>query len=292
MNGLFRMYGIYIIMVVALAGLAVVLFGLNSPIQLSGGSNSLLSTCSPDDPTCIPGYGSPSIGGSTGSKTKTPTNNIGGTTGTGSSGSISTTATKTKAAANYETTAFSGTCDTVCHVTSCAELQSIKDDCDAGTCSGTYVLDNNINCAGFNYNNDGKGFMPIGRNDPYFTGIFDGKGFSITGLYINRPDNTYATGLFGYTSGATIKNVGLINVEITGGPDVGGLIGASEGDTVSNSYVESGSVNGNGDACGGLIGDANGGIIDDCYIASVNVNSGGSGVGGLVGHTSMSAVIT
>jgi len=59
LSNIFRVYGIYIIMVVALAGLAVVLFETGAPIQLSSGT--ILADCAPDDPACIPGYGTPSV---------------------------------------------------------------------------------------------------------------------------------------------------------------------------------------------------------------------------------------
>ena len=60
MGTILRTYGIYIIMVVALAGLAIVLFETGSPIQLAGTSGTV-SECPPDDPACIPGYGAPSV---------------------------------------------------------------------------------------------------------------------------------------------------------------------------------------------------------------------------------------
>ena len=48
-----------------------------------------------------------------------------------------------------------------------------------------------------------------------FTGTFNGNSYTISNLYIDIP-STNDVGLFGYTSGATIENVGLINVNITG----------------------------------------------------------------------------
>ncbi|MCX6773816.1 MAG: hypothetical protein NTY68_02340, partial [Candidatus Micrarchaeota archaeon] len=289
LNGLFRVYGIYIIMIVALAGLAIVLFGSNSPIQLSGGSN-VLSTCAPDDPTCIPGYGSPSIG-ETGSKAKAKpsSDNIGGTAGTGSSsdsGSISTTATKAKTSISYviESMSGSGTLLDPYMITSCQDLQNMSANLGAN-----YSLANNIDCAGFT-NIDGLGFMPIGNSTNTFTGTFDGRNFTISNLYINRSaqDNV---GLFGYISGGIIKNVGLINVNITGRDTVGGLVGSTNYGLVTNSS-STGTVNGR-DTVGGLVGYLyswlKSGVVNS-YSAGT-VKGTGNSVGGLIGVSAYPSVI-
>jgi hypothetical protein len=93
---------------------------------------------------------------------------------------------------------------------------------------------------------------------PAFTGHFDGKGFKISNLFMNRP-NQDNVGLFGYiNSVATIANVELETCNITGKSYVGSLIG-SIGTTISGTSVvlddchASGTVLGV-DAVGGLIG--------------------------------------
>jgi len=70
-------------------------------------------------------------------------------------------------------------------ITNCTELQSINNDL-----SGDYYLANDIDCS------EHKNFDPIGLLDKPFTGTFDGKGYKITNLYINRPETNYI-GLFG-----------------------------------------------------------------------------------------------
>ena len=82
-----------------------------------------------------------------------------------------------------------------------------------------YYLANDINCSGFG------NFEPIGIYGNEFTGTFDGKGYKITNLYINRP-STGEVGLFGCTgSGSEIKNVSLEEVNVSGYMRVGGLVG-------------------------------------------------------------------
>ena len=82
--------------------------------------------------------------------------------------------------------------------------------------SGKYILMNDIDLS--SYDN----WDPIGDTSNRFNGIFDGNGYVIKNLTINRPteDNV---GLFGYTVSANIQNVGLENVEVTGKEYVGGL---------------------------------------------------------------------
>ena len=70
---------------------------------------------------------------------------------------------------------------------------------------------------------DRKGFKPVGEFEigDYFCGSFNGKGYKIQNLYIDRP-NEKIVGLFGRVSSGTnniIRNVGLINVTIAGGGD-------------------------------------------------------------------------
>ncbi len=120
---------------------------------------------------------------------------------------------------------------------------------------------------------DEDGYNPHSGTD--FTGVFDGKGHTISHLTIQG--GSYL-GLFGQlTSGAEVKNLGVVDVSVTGSGDcVGGLVGYNGG-TVAQCY-STGTVK--GDSVGGLVG-YNGGAVIQCF--STGTVSGGSGVGGLVG---------
>ncbi|MDK2040840.1 two-partner secretion domain-containing protein [Aliarcobacter butzleri] len=144
---------------------------------------------------------------------------------------------------------------------------------------GKYELGSNIDAGVTSSWNSGAGFSPIGEEFSEFTGTFDGNGFTISDLFIDRlyQDNI---GLFGYISGSTIKNIGLVNVNIAGYSYVGGLVGFNYGGTIQNSYV-TGVLISNLAYIGGLVG-ANEGTIDNSY-ANVNV-SGDFDVGGLIGN--------
>jgi len=127
--------------------------------------------------------------------------------------------------------------------------------------------------------NEGKGWQPVGTNaeGAKFAGSFDGQGYEICDLFINRPDESQV-GLFGVVGEAgVIGNVGVVNGNVTGNDDVGGLVGKNEG-TASNSY-STGSVTGNDDV-GGLVG-KNEGTASNSY--STGSVTGNDDVGGLVG---------
>jgi len=129
--------------------------------------------------------------------------------------------------------------------------------------------------------NEGNGWQPIGTiavNDA-FVGSFDGQGYEICDLFIDRPDES-DVGLFGVIEeGGVIENFGVVvSGNVTGQSNVGGLVGKNEG-SVSNSY-SIGSVTGNLNV-GGLVGWNFGGTVTVTY--SSGSVTGQSNVGGLVG---------
>ena len=156
--------------------------------------------------------------------------------------------------------------------------------------NGYYALGSNLDASATSGWNAGAGFAPVGN----FGIIFDGLGHTINSLYINR-SSADDVGLFSYITGATIRNVGLTGVNITGGNHVGGLVGSNNGGTIINSYV-TGSVNGS-TYVGGLVGYNNTGTVSNSY-STGNVtgsrNDGNygyyGGVGGLVGFNDFGTI--
>jgi hypothetical protein len=126
--------------------------------------------------------------------------------------------------------------------------------------------------------NEGQGWQPIGIWPDPFTGSFDGQGFEIRDLFIDRPGETNV-GLFSFVNeGAIIEDVAVMDVDVTGDTYVGGLAGHSRGN-LSNCH-STGNVAGD-TYVGGLVGE-NGGIVSDSNsTASV---SGSFEVGGLIGQ--------
>jgi len=134
--------------------------------------------------------------------------------------------------------------------------------------------------------NQGKGWQPIGTSDDPFTGTFDGQGYGMSDMFINRPDES-VVGLFAAVeAGGLIQNVRVLNADVAGDWAVGGLVGENWGD-VSNSY-SGGTVTG-ADCVGGLVG-GNAGSVSNSY-STTNV-TGHWDVGGLVGCSDSRGSVT
>lgn len=120
--------------------------------------------------------------------------------------------------------------------------------------------------------NEGMGWEPIGVSAANsFRGTFDGDEYVILNLTIER--NTNFQGLFGYIVNATIRNVGLLDVDIYSGTgqNFGALIGRMDGSSVIESCFSSGHVAAFNNV-GGLVGTV---WDDDCRVvdsySTVNV---------------------
>lgn len=153
------------------------------------------------------------------------------------------------------------------------ELQNMKDNL-----AGYYALANSIDA---NYSSEqGKSFDPIGTSkDQAFRGRFDGLGFSIFALNVKKNDG-YA-GLFGYTDGATIRNVTLNSGSVTGDQFTGALVGYASNSTIEN-IINTQDVTGSG-SVGGIIGYATGGSTLSNLVNVRTVQASGNEVGGIVG---------
>ena len=133
------------------------------------------------------------------------------------------------------------------------------------------------------------GWAPIGDNSGQFAATFDGNGYSIANLFINRSDER--VGLFGHAnSSARLRKLGLKDVDVTGTQRVGALAGRLEG-RVERCYA-SGTVTGTATGkVGGLVGDNENGSVSASY-AAVAVTGIGSNIGGLVGRNKGSVVLS
>ncbi len=145
-------------------------------------------------------------------------------------------------------------------------------------------------------------FGGIGSSEHPFTGVFDGQGHTISHVTINAPEGENV-GFFNAIKGATIRDLKLVDVKITGKANVGGLAGSAQVQLDSNDLSKnvanliggcsvSGTVTGTKNV-GGLVGLNEGktdpktlfsiaSAVDKCA-ASVTVN-GKEMTGGLVGR--------
>lgn len=144
-------------------------------------------------------------------------------------------------------------------ISSIAELQLIGVS-GSYPLSGYYYLTGNIDASITSSWNGGAGFNPIGAElgaGDVFTGTLDGRGYTISGLVINRPDENYL-GLIRHNMG-TIKNLTLYG-DVTGNNQTLGAITAWNGvsgiGTITNchSYVNVTAVGGSTPSQGGIGG--------------------------------------
>lgn len=150
---------------------------------------------------------------------------------------------------------------------STAEQLAYIDENQSLYLSRNILLMNDIDMTGYQW-------IPFGGNGvAKFSGIFDGRGYRISGIHIPLTSLQYV-GFFGQSSGI-VKNLGVA-VDIEGG-----------------TFHQPGSTN-----TGGLIGELDGGSIDYCYVqgkvVGVNATSGlgaiSSTTGGLVGQAKNSSI--
>jgi len=164
-------------------------------------------------------------------------------------------------------------------ITTVTQLQNMQDDLTAD-----YELGGNINAVATSGWNGGLGFDPIGTLSDKFTGHFDGKGYKITSLTIARPAVSWV-GLFAYTNGGEIKNVGLEDCSVSGERFVGALAGGGGGDGISDCW-STGTVDSIKGSVGGLLGYSYA-PVSDCYSTCAVTSTGGANgtdeVGGLIG---------
>lgn len=161
------------------------------------------------------------------------------------------------------------------------DLDDVRDDLD-----GQFILMNDLDSTTAGYTemasptaNEGKGWLPIGIWPGPFVGSFDGQGFEIRDLFIDREGEDYV-GLFSFVdTGATIVGVGLLDADVTGEVYVGALVGHSHDGSLSNCH-STGNVAGDTHV-GGLVGEC-GGIVSNTYSAASV--SGNFEVGGLIGQ--------
>ncbi|MGG1263865.1 filamentous hemagglutinin [Brevibacillus laterosporus] len=122
----------------------------------------------------------------------------------------------------------------------------------------------------------GEGFCPLGfalsGKGRDFNGYVDGNGRCVANLFIYRPTTSYVS-LFGSTVGGWIKNLDIIDCNITGSGYTAGFAGDVKNTTISNCHVDTSTsckITGRGQYTGGFVGLLNyGGVIEDCSVNAI-----------------------
>ena len=125
-------------------------------------------------------------------------------------------------------------------------------------------------------------WIPIGTESDEFTGTFDGKNYTISGLYFNDKKVKFV-GLIGYLGDeGRIVNVGIKDSYFKGDIGVGGVCGNNQNGLIENCY-HTGNVGGY-DFVGGVCGYNFNGVIQNCY--NTGMVDGSKYVGGVCGYNS------
>ncbi|MBS1984984.1 MAG: hypothetical protein JST16_12515 [Bdellovibrionales bacterium] len=156
--------------------------------------------------------------------------------------------------------------------------------------SSHFLLGTDLDLASF------PNWTPLGNGGSPFTGSFKGNGYSIRNLNINSA--SAEMGFFGAIDAATIQDVWLEGVSVSGGNYVGALAGsASNSSTIQDVGVVLNSGNGIGGTnyVGGLLGTCNSSTVSRAYLVGqgsslINGSTIGAYVGGLLGDAGFSTI--
>ncbi|WP_373128347.1 Ig-like domain-containing protein [Dielma fastidiosa] len=175
------------------------------------------------------------------------------------------------------------------HITSGAELRWIAEQCNNGnTFAGkTIVLDNSIDLGGKNATP--AEWTAIGSGgSSYFSGIFDGQGFTISNIYAASDKNQEFKSLFGWIVSGTIKNlkvehfIGGSAENINSEQKIGGLAGYVRSESLLENIIVSNGTIYSKMYAGGLVSLIYGSEVRNCHVENVNVD--GKIAGGLIGY--------
>lgn len=127
-------------------------------------------------------------------------------------------------------------------------------------------------------------WTPIGFNNHWFRGSFNGHNHAIVGLSNTNTDDY--SGLFGMVQGGTVCNL-AVKGTMKGDDHVGGIVGILQSGHICNVYSEVNIINATDIREGGIVGAiAFGGLVDHCtQNATVNSDDWDDHRGGIAGYS-------
>ena len=135
----------------------------------------------------------------------------------------------------------------------------------------------------------------IGNSTTPFTGSYDGQGHTINAF--QSSSGRYYVGLFGKIADATIKNLHLTNVVISGEKYLGGLVGLATGSSLIQDCSSTGSVTGvsgtgTSEEIGGLVGVSSSSSVNitNSYSECAVSFDGAYAIGGFIGRNGGSII--
>ncbi|MBQ9560264.1 MAG: dockerin type I repeat-containing protein [Bacteroidaceae bacterium] len=157
---------------------------------------------------------------------------------------------------------------------------------NAGNTNVNAVLTNNITIntgvvAANGSNNNFRVWTPIGNSSTRYQGTFDGQDYTVNGLY--KTSSQYV-GLFGFVSGATIKNTIITDCYLKG-LYISFLCGYATNVVIENCHTD-GKIVMTNNYGGGICGNMDNGTIRGCSNngAIIEANGLGSYAGGICGY--------
>ncbi len=160
-------------------------------------------------------------------------------------------------------------------VATAEQLNSVRDHLDAHF---RQTADIDLGVAPWN---GGEGWVPMGTSLAPFTGNYDGDGYAIRNLTINRPNSSYQ-GLFVRISGASFLNVHLQDVDLQTKGNSGALAADIRADSRIEKLTVTGAIyGGQGSYVGGLAGTMSSSLLH--RVAVTATVQGASYTGGLIG---------
>ena len=161
--------------------------------------------------------------------------------------------------------AGNGSADNPYKISTAAELAWFRDQVNSGNNRISATLTEDIDLAEYCHAKDGTKYTdelswaPIGNSTYQYLGTFDGKGKTISNLYINATSDK--TGFFGYADRGSIKNITFNKAKVKNDKADTGILAGNAGSciienikTLANCSVEGKNY------VGGIAGDANGNI--------------------------------
>ena len=133
-----------------------------------------------------------------------------------------------------------------------------------------------------------SGWLPIGTESKPYTGTFDGQGYTIQNLTV-KTGKSYS-GLFGKTSGATVRNIQLNGtLTVAEWTSEHGAVGYADASTITDVHsalnITTGKANNDTRHIGGIAGSMTASSnISRCSYAGTLTDAGTNTVGGIVGY--------
>jgi len=159
------------------------------------------------------------------------------------------------------------------YITNAEELKQFALDVNAGKDFTQYKVvltediilnENLVDSEGNLLRTDAEEWIPIGTSEHPFVGVFDGKGHTVSGLYISGTKESNKA-LFGVVSKTTIYNIIVKDSYVSGYSEVGAVMGYAKDDSmITNCHNYNTTVYAEYQRAGGVVGQVHYSNVFNC----------------------------